>query len=676
MASTPPRRSRPPRYSIELPGEERARDREANVRPIEASRGGSIHYFQHSGSELRVLLQRAAEWNLDYVESYVPWRVHEIAVGRFDFSSLFFFLETCAELGLKAFLRPGPHCNAELTQFGLPERVVNDPACRARGPGGQHVVQYWPPLMFAVPSYASDVFLGETDRWLRAFREAIAPYITRGLVLAIQIDNEGAYYFRDGVLEQDYHPDALAKFADFLAEKYRGDVARLSRAYEKNVRNFTEVEAPRSLSAQTPSELLRVLDWAQFQEWLYERAWRQFASIFRELPVTANLPLGEHSSTLRTPFFAQQGAAIGLDLYHRRAEFETVRDRVLLACGSADRVFGSEVGVGAPFWWKAVTFEDAMFTLQTAVAYGLAGLNLYMFADRDRWHGGLHDAHGNEHPEATKMREWFSQLTSAGWPWPSGFARDVHVALVLPRSYARLRRVANAFGIFSPVALEAVSGVKNLGVSAERFGFSDAIQIEAYRWLKNAQRVLEAQQVPYVWIDGDAAAARLERSKLILIPTFEFLDASLLETLESAQKRGAKVVSGPLVPTRNEYLEQVVVHSLRSTYSVDRIAAALPGFLHEVIRDTTWPSCDDARCSVTEWRHEDGRVALFVINRTDELVQTSVKLMFSLSPASVLPHGVHRADEDNVLSVLLRPHQVHVLALHHAHHNAAQHGAA
>ena len=65
---------------------------------------------------------------LTFVESYVPWGVHETAEGRFDFGEddprkdLGAFLDLAKELGLYVFLRPGPHVNAELPYFGLPRR--------------------------------------------------------------------------------------------------------------------------------------------------------------------------------------------------------------------------------------------------------------------------------------------------------------------------------------------------------------------------------------------------------------------------------------------------------------------------------------------------------------------------------------------------------------------------
>ena len=64
-------------------------------------------------------------------------------------------------------VRPGPHINAELTYFGLPERVVWDRECQARTPRDNPVILPIVPVAFPVPSYASDAFLDETALLVR-----------------------------------------------------------------------------------------------------------------------------------------------------------------------------------------------------------------------------------------------------------------------------------------------------------------------------------------------------------------------------------------------------------------------------------------------------------------------------------------------------------------------------
>ncbi len=112
---------------------------------------------------------------LKLVDVYVPWAVHELPDGSFDFGKhdprldIRRFLELAHELGLYAIVRPGPHINAELTRFGIPERVVWDEACQARSPNGRRVVLPVPLLAFPVRELREPQrVLADSARWLRA----------------------------------------------------------------------------------------------------------------------------------------------------------------------------------------------------------------------------------------------------------------------------------------------------------------------------------------------------------------------------------------------------------------------------------------------------------------------------------------------------------------------------
>jgi beta-galactosidase len=116
-----------------------------------------------------------------FVDTYVPWSVHELARGVFDFGrkdprlDIVHFLRLAGEVGLFAILRPGPHINAELTHFGIPERVVWDDACQARSAARGRVILPIPPLAFPVPSYSSAAFHAEAAKWLEAVARELAP---------------------------------------------------------------------------------------------------------------------------------------------------------------------------------------------------------------------------------------------------------------------------------------------------------------------------------------------------------------------------------------------------------------------------------------------------------------------------------------------------------------------
>ena len=293
---------------------------------------GAMHYWRHPRAAWRPGLEAMRDMGLRLVDIYVPWGVHERAPGELDFGErdprldVAAFLGLAHDVGLRAILRPGPHINAELTYFGLPERVVWDPQCQARTPGGHPVMLPIVPVAFPVPSYASDAFLDETARWYRAVGGAVSRLRwPEGPIVMVQVDNEGALYFSDGLYDQDYHPDALHAFREFLRVKYRR-LRALRDAWGSEEISFTTVEPPRRPDARQLEDLARHVDWAEFHEHLLSTALERMAAALVDagldgLPTSHNMPLGESA----TPINAARLTSIdlvGLDYYHRAAPSE------------------------------------------------------------------------------------------------------------------------------------------------------------------------------------------------------------------------------------------------------------------------------------------------------------------------------------------------------------------
>lgn len=77
---------------------------------------GSIHYFRIPANYWQDRLSKASAGGLDAIQFYVPWNLHEIEPGSFDFSgerNISVFLQAIQEQGLLAILRPGPYICAE-----------------------------------------------------------------------------------------------------------------------------------------------------------------------------------------------------------------------------------------------------------------------------------------------------------------------------------------------------------------------------------------------------------------------------------------------------------------------------------------------------------------------------------------------------------------------------------
>ena len=137
---------------------------------------GAFHYWRVERRLWPGILRKIREMGFDFVETYVPWSVHELEKCVFDFGrvdankDLDAFLGLCEEEGLKAILRPGPHINAEISLFGYPDRVVYDPEIQARSPWGTPVMLNIVLKQFPLPSYASEKFFAETAEFFAAPR--------------------------------------------------------------------------------------------------------------------------------------------------------------------------------------------------------------------------------------------------------------------------------------------------------------------------------------------------------------------------------------------------------------------------------------------------------------------------------------------------------------------------
>jgi beta-galactosidase len=596
---------------------------------------GAMHYWRNRPGEWLVGLRAMHSMGLRLVDTYVPWGIHEIAPGEYDFGQrdsrldVVRFLEMAHEVGLRCLLRPGPHINAELTFFGLPERIVWDPECQARTPGGHPVMLPMVPVSFPVPSYASDAFLEETSRWYRAVGQQLSRLRwPEGPIVLVQVDNEGALYFRDGQYDQDYHPDAVHAFREFLRIKYRRSVRSLRYSWDDETLSFATVEPPRRFDARETRALSRHVDWAEFHEHLLSTAMdRMAASLvdagFDGLPLTHNLPLGE-SATPLNPARLTAIDLVGLDYYHRATQSDhwaILRRTTELACRCEGRqrpAFGAEVGAGFPPFFPPLEEHDSMYTLMCALAYGLRGFNLYMAVERDRWVGAPIDVHGRPRPLAERYARLLLALDRSAY---HTLRRRSPVRLVVPRALRRLARVTHAFGPLTP-ALFHVAGAGWRETVLERdFGLDAPPVMAAEAYLRAFERALHARGVPFAYAGGETVDHSTAGAQWIVCVSAGGLKPHLVDSLHAARAAGVKVTLGPRVPEldgamrplrRPVDVSGIEIEPLEDLAGADALVAKRIDELHL----PTWP-VDPVDAFVTV--HEDGTGApriVFVMNPT------------------------------------------------------------
>jgi beta-galactosidase len=530
---------------------------------------GSVHYWRLERSAWRPALESMKSLGLRLVDTYVPWGVHETAPGEYDFGQkderldVVEFLRLSHELGLYAIVRPGPHVNAELTYFGLPERVIWDPACQARSSSGRPVVLPVPPLAFPVPSYASEAFHAEVARWFGALGGVLASLRwPAGPIVLIQVDNEGAMYFRDGVYDQDYHPDAIARYRRFLLQKYE-NVPELQKAHGDTLVTFAEADPPRRFAAATALELVSHLDWAEFQEQLLADAFSRMrealiGASLGGVPTSHNLPLGEGATPLDPARVGRAVDLVGLDYYHGASppqRSEIARRTTELSVRAELRnqpAFACELGAGFPPFFPPLGEDDNAFTVLSALAYGLRGFNVYMAVERDRWIGAPIDRHGTRRPSASFWEQLLSALERTRF---YSLRREASVHIVVPRSFRRLARVLHAFGPLSPALFSVLGGGPEEACFEDDLGLETATLLETARLLQRLERELDARRIAYAFVSGDLIQHALERGRWTIVMSSGALEPEIIDSVERARGAGMAVSLGPRWPERDAMMQ-------------------------------------------------------------------------------------------------------------------------
>jgi beta-galactosidase len=596
---------------------------------------GAMHYWRHSPEDWGPGLDAMKAIGFRLVDTYVPWGVHEVARGDFDFGDrnprlhVTRFLEMAHARGLKVVLRPGPHINAELTHFGLPERIVWDRACQARTPRDNPVMLPIVPVAFPVPSYASDVFHEETALWFEAVGEQVGRLrYPEGPIVLVQIDNEGALYFRDGPYDQDYHPDAIALFRAFLKDKYRS-VRDLREAWRQPEVLHATATPPLRFEAQDAEDLTRHMDWMEFHEHLLASAMTRMvrATIgtgLDELPTLHNFPLGEAATPLNAGRMTESIDLIGLDYYHRATPVEhaTIQRRTTeLAARCEGRgvpAYGAEVGAGFPPFFAPIDEKDSLYALMAAMAYGLRGYNLYMAVERDRWVGAPIDPHGKRRPFALLYERLNHALEQTRF---HTLRRRTPVRLVVPRALRRLARASHAFGPITPAFFNIIGAGFRESCLEDEMGLGEVATLVGESYLRAFERSLAARGVPFAYAGGDSFDDSIAGAQWIVCATVGGVKPELLARLRAVADSGVPVTIGPRVPLRDGSMRLLGdppdVHGLAVEPLDDASAAvALVAKRIEELSLPTFP-VDPADAFVTV--HEDHTGAprvLFVMNPT------------------------------------------------------------
>ncbi len=503
---------------------------------------GAMHYWRVDPARWAGCLRQMHDLGLTIVETYVPWRVHEPERGELDWTGandLPRFLEAAGAAGLAVVIRPGPHVNAELTCFGMPDHVVGDPACQARTSRGTPVWMPSPPRAWPVPSYASARFRERVRSWYAAVAAVVTPYLAPdGPIVAVGVDNEAQMFFRLGAYDHDYHPDAIAWWRE--ASGHAGD-------------------PPTAWSA---ADAARCASWVRFKDQYLARGLGELAALLDEVGFAGlarfhNLPPGHHGLYDLRAIQGAIGGPVGIDAYTERAGFRELRRRALALVGNAAPIpIAFEVGVGFFPWFPPLDRGDdpqrERDHLLTLLAGGVRGFNLYMAVERDRYYGAAISQAGAVEAHAAWIRPLVAALAEVEWPT---LRRLAVIALVDTHADARFGIASSLLDPMTPVLAE----ILDLGPGGATELGTDPGAIAARRWQTAIATALELAQVPYAIVSEAASEADLAGYRAVIVPTLDRVDRALWGRLRAlAEAKRTIVVVGPGTPTRDELHQSLV----------------------------------------------------------------------------------------------------------------------
>jgi beta-galactosidase len=531
---------------------------------------GTMHYWRLDPAKWGEILDRIGELGFSMVETYVPWGVHETAPDEFDFGrkdpalDLDRFLGLVAERGMKAILRPGPCINAELTWYGFPERIIRDPQYWALDAEGAPAYNPALPAQFPVPSYANPKFYQAYEPFLNALAPLVQKHLhPAGPVVALQVENETSYFFRQGTFDLDYSEPSLALFRHFLELKYR-TLKALNQAWGGGIKSFGEAQPPRVNQAEDLKGFAPCLDWAEYREYQILWALSQLTEMFRQkgfeqVPLFHNL-----YSPFETPYNLpelEKDSGLdfcGIDAYQHSSNSGTVLDkaRYMALCGRLP--YFAEFAAGSWPSFPLITEEDSRSSLLLPFMGGARGVNHYMLVERERWLGSPISSQGELREGRAGMLRSLNDFLKTQ-EWHLSFPQ-FQAALLFTREAQLAEAAFQMPGLRLPLAKlglpEALLGEPQAtgffgGHAAEAKVGPEALRV----WLDDARTFLRQSQLTWAPADSGIDPGRLSRLGLVLAACWGFLDEATARRLLAFAENGGLLVLGPQKPLLNQKLE-------------------------------------------------------------------------------------------------------------------------
>lgn len=671
--------------------------------------GGAVHYWRLDRDKWDDILSKVKAMGFTTVSIYIPWEVHEIERGKFDFGQIDpskdidAFLTLIEQKGLNIVVRPGPQINSELTWFGYPLRILADPEIQALNGQGTKAILTQVPRPIPAVSYASDKFFAEAALWYDAICPILAKHAyPNGRLLAAQVDNEMAFFFHVNAYACDYHPSAIKNYRLFLEKKY-GSLAELNRVYRQKFASFAEVEPPRRFEGTKKEDIPFYTDWIEYREHYLMDGIDRLAKMMRargleNIALFHNYPHplgpGGAVSGFTTPFnimgLEEKLDFVGFDIYSRKELYDHIKTVVSYVVGTSRFPYIPEFIAGVWSWYlHPGNLEDEEFVTKAALMHGSKGFSRYMLVERDRWFDSPIRRDGRIREDQFDMFHRVNEVLKT-----NDFVdlrRQADVLLMANRDYDRLE-AASVLVSFPGDFLETPSGFSEyanfMTISEKPLGFEQSIPLAKSGWFTSAYTGLTQAGYPFLLSDTALKPDRWQRFKAIVLGTYEYLNAALQRDLVEFVQSGHTVVIGPRVPYLNEQMaaDSTLQSALKSAKSSPLLedgfeigAVYLLGLGKFVlVSDWTNPkqalenalggsglvhfSRNDPRLDVTIHCEVgiENRLVVFVANPTADTIHANVSLNPQIKSAQDLWGPQKVPVKDSVLSEVMPPYTIHI----------------
>lgn len=516
---------------------------------------GEIHFWRIDPKYWERCLRQLKAVGIDIVSTYVSWRRHSLSPNENDLTGktdprldLPAFLTLCAKIGLWVNLKPGPWICAEEENGGYPDWLVKDEEICVKDEKGMSVQGYIPEFSSNIPSYLHPRYLEYVKKWLGDVDTCIKDFCyPKGPIILIQLDNEPSMTFHDKMFESDYNSVNIRDFGIYqkwLKKKYKS-IKSLNLAHSSNYASFSYVKAPVDLNVKYLCDLRKHTDWAEFKEWIMAEHIKTLRKIHTQngiKDVLFTINFNEHPQmAVPNNWNKLEQATGGIGGYDYYAvpplKYQNYVDFIKAVNYSLVVLkvpWSPEMMCGI---WKFDNSDktsedkdllakqmDSMYLL--SLAYGLKGMNFYMFANRENWEHAAVDEKGQSNQVYNILKKVMNFVKSV--KDFSSLQKNQKIAVMYYRPYAW-----EAY-----IALNEKVKVNNSYLGSSYYSFETL-----YTALVNLNYD-PAIFDPFVNNETDVS-----KYKLVFIPSGIYMDENTQKLLKRYAKNGGIAVFFPELPT-------------------------------------------------------------------------------------------------------------------------------